>query len=83
MADYVDDKTVSLLKVEFDTRYEADVRGKIRGRSMGDIWVHSNGIYNPINVKAGEQGKKGQPNLVAMQKLLDYILQRWIDSYYF
>ena len=82
MADYVDDKTVSLLKIEFDTRYEADARGRIRRRSMGDVWIHSNGIYNPVNVKAGEQGKKGQPNLVSMQKVLDYILKRWIDSYY-
>ena len=24
----------------------------------------------------------GQPNVVSMQKLLDYIFQRWIDSYY-
>ena len=24
----------------------------------------------------------GQPNLVSMQKLLDYLLNRWIDSYY-
>lgn len=82
MADYVDDKTVSLLKIAFDTRYEADVRGGIRRRSMGDVWIHSNGMYNPVNVKAGEQLKNGQPNLVSMQKLLDYIFNRWIDSYY-
>ncbi|MBN1394044.1 MAG: hypothetical protein JW959_03350 [Pirellulales bacterium] len=50
MADYVDDKTVSLLKVEFDTRYEADSRGRVRRRSTGDVWIRSNGIYNPINV---------------------------------
>jgi hypothetical protein len=82
MADYVDDKTVSLLKVAFDTRYEGDSRGRVRRRSMGDVWIHSNGMYNPVNVKAGEQLKNGQPNLVSMQKLLDYIFKRWIDSYY-
>ena len=49
---------------------------------MGDIWVRSRGIYNPINVKAGLQNMRGQPNVVSMQKLLDYILNRWIDSYY-
>ena len=59
MADYVDDKTVSLLKIAFDTRYEADTRGGVRRRSMGDVWIHSNGIYNPVNVKAGEQMKNG------------------------
>jgi hypothetical protein len=82
MADYVDDKTVSLLKVAFDTRYEADVRGRVKRRSMGDVWIRSNGMYNPVNVKSGEQMKNGQPNLVSMQKLLDYIFRRWIDSYY-
>ena len=82
MADYVDDKTVSLLKIAFDTRYEANDRGRLRRRSMGDVWIHSNGMYNPVNVKAGEQLKNGQPNLVSMQKLLDYIFKRWIDSYY-
>ena len=40
MADYVDDKTVSLLKVEFDTRFEADAHGRMRRRSMGDVWIH-------------------------------------------
>ncbi len=82
MADYVDDKTVSLLKIEFDTRYEANSRGQIKRRSMGDVWIHSNGMYNPVNVKSGEQLKNGQPNVVSMQKLLDYIFKRWIDSYY-
>ena len=82
MADYVDDRTCSLLKVYLDTRYEGDKKGKVRKRSMGDIWVHSQSIFNPINVKSGLQGMNGQPNLVSMQKLLDYILKRWIDSYY-
>lgn len=82
MADYVDDRTCSLLKVHLDTRYEGDKKGNVRKRSMGDIWVHSQGIFNPINVKSGLQDMNGQPNLVSMQKLLDYILKRWIDSYY-
>lgn len=82
MADYVDDRTTSLLKVNMDTRYEGDRKGSPKKRSMGDIWVHSQGIFNPINVKSGLLGSKGQPNVVSMQKLLDYIFQRWIDSYY-
>lgn len=82
IADYVDDRTTALLKVSFDTRYEADGRGKLRKRSMGDVWLAGNGIYNPVNVKAGLQDMNGQPNLVSMQKLLDYILNHWIDSYY-
>ena len=82
MADYVDDRTTSLLKVNLDTRYEGDRRGSPKKRSMGDIWVHSQGIFNPINVKSGLLGSRGQPNVVSMQKLLDYIFQRWIDSYY-
>lgn len=82
MADYVDDKTVSLLKVELDTRYEATPNGRPKLRSMGDVWIRSKGIFNPLNVKSGEQDKQGQPNLVSMQKLLDYIFRQWIDSYY-
>ena len=82
MADYVDDRTCSLLKVNLDTRYEGNGRGEIRKRSMGDIWVRSQGIYNPVNVKSGLQGMYGQPNVVSMQRLLDYILRRQIDSYY-
>lgn len=82
IADYVDDKTTALLKVHFDTRYEADQNGLIRKRSMGDVWVNGNGIFNPVNVKAGLRDMNGQPNLVSMQKLLDYIFYRWIDSYY-
>ena len=82
MADYVDDRTCSLLKVTLDTRYEGNGRGAIRKRSMGDIWVRSQGIYNPVNVKSGLQGMRGQPNVVSMRKLLDYILKRQIDSYY-
>ena len=82
IADYVDDRTCALLKINLDTRYEGDRSGRIRKRSLGDIWVRSQGIYNPINVKSGLQDMRGQPNVVSMQKLLDYILRRQIDSYY-
>ena len=33
-------------------------------------------------MKSGLQAMRGQPNVVSMQKLLDYVLKRWIDSYY-
>lgn len=82
MADYVDDRTTALLKVNLDTRYEADRRGRLKKRSMGDVWVFSNEMFNPVNIKSGLQGMSGQPNLVAMQKLLDYLFKAWIDSYY-
>ena len=82
MADYVDDKTTALLKVELETRYEGNPHGDIKKRSMGDIWVRSHGIYNPINVKSGLLDMRGQPNVVSMRKLLDYLLKRRIDSYY-
>lgn len=82
MADYVDDKTTALLKVELDTRYEGNVDGSIKKRSMGDIWVRANGVYNPVNVKSGLQDMRGQPNVVSMEKLLNYLFRRWIDSYY-
>ena len=82
MADYVDDRTTALLKVELDTRYEGNVNGSVKKRSMGDIWVSSQGIYNPINIKSGLQDMRGQPNVVSMNRLLDYLFQCWIDSYY-
>ena len=82
MADYVDDHTTALLKVKLDTRHEGTTAGSVRKRSMGDIWIHSQGMFNPINIKSGLQNMSGQPNLVSMQKLLDYLFRRWIDSYY-
>ena len=33
MADYVDDRTTALLKINFDTRYEGDSKGSIKKRS--------------------------------------------------
>lgn len=82
MADYVDDRTSALLKISFDTRHEGTASGTLRKRSMGDIWIASEGIFNPINIKSGLQDMSGQPNLVSMQKLLDYLFRRWIDSYH-
>ena len=82
IADFVDDRTCSLLKVNLNTRYEGDRKGRVLKRSMGDIWVQSRGIFNPVNVKSGLQGRKGQPNVVSMRKLLNYLFQHWIDSYY-
>lgn len=82
MADYVDDKTTALLKVKLDTRYEGNSNGSVKKRSMGDIWVRSGGVYNPINVKSGLQDVRGQPNVVSMEKLLNYLFRCWIDSYY-
>lgn len=82
MADYVDDRTTALLKVHLDTRHEGTKAGEVKKRSMGDVWAYSGGIYNPINIKSGLQDMRGQPNVVSMQKLLNYIFRQWIDSYY-
>ena len=82
MADLVDDRTTRLMQVNLDARFEGNKDGSVKKRSMGDVWVYSQGIYNPLNVKSGLQDMSGQPNLVSMQKLLDYILKRWIDAYY-
>ena len=82
IADFVDDRTCALLKVHLDTRYEGDRKGGPLKRSMGDIWVRSRDIFNPVNVKSGLQGQRSQPNVVSMRKLLNYLFQHWIDSYY-
>lgn len=82
IADYVDERTTAMLQSEFPVLHEVDGKGRPRARSMGDVWLHSGGMYNPINVKAGEAGKNGQPNMVSLTKLLDALLERQIDSYY-
>lgn len=82
IADLVDDQTTALIAASYETKFEVDSSGRRKPRSMGDIWLKSGGIYNPINVKAGEIGKNGQPNMVSLKKLLMALLTRQIDSYY-
>lgn len=82
IADYVDEKTTDLLEGIVSTQRQYSRGGSLRDRSMGDIWVLSAGIYNPVNVKAGVLGTTGQPNMVSLKKLLRALLLRQIDSYY-
>ncbi len=82
IASYVDENTTAMLAKSFDVLREVNKKGEKRSRSMGDVWVKSNGIYNPINVKAGEAGKNGQPNMVSLTKLIEAILNDEVDSYY-
>jgi hypothetical protein len=82
IADLVDEETTALIADNYEVRFETDRQGRRRARSMGDVWVAGNGIFNPINVKAGEAGKNGQPNMVSLKKLLSALLRRQIDSYY-
>ena len=82
IADYVDENTTAMLEKSLNVLHEVDARGKRRSRSMGDVWVHSKGMYNPVNVKAGEAGKNGQPNMVSLTKLIEAILREQVDSYY-
>lgn len=81
IADDVEEGTVDCLELHFDVVHEV-ARGKRRARGMGDAWVKSNGIYNPINVKAGVHGVGGQPNMVSLAKLTLALLEHSIDSYY-
>ena len=82
IADYVDQTTTDALLEEVPSRFEMKANGKVMTRSMGDIWIKSNGIMNPLNVKAGEAGRNGQPNLVSLNRILSALLERKIDSYY-
>jgi hypothetical protein len=82
MADFVDERTTALLEAHFVTRFQSDKGGARRARSMGDVWLKSGGIFNPINVKSGVSGANGQPNLVSLKKLLRALLADQIDSYY-
>lgn len=82
LADLVDEKTSALLTVKYLTKHQCDRQGNRRSRSMGDLWLHDNGIYHPVNVKVGIVGAEGQPNLVSLKKVLTGIMNRQIDSYY-
>lgn len=81
IADFVEEKTVETLEEHFDVKHEVSGTQR-RARGMGDAWVRSNGMYNPINVKAGVQGVGGQPNMVSLSKLTSALLEHHIDSYY-
>ncbi len=81
IADYVEEKTVEHLEEHFAVAHEV-MGGERRARGMGDAWVRSNHIYNPVNVKAGVHGVGGQPNMVSLAKLTLALLEHWIDSYY-
>ena len=82
IADYVEEHTVALIDAEFPSGHQLKPDGQRMARGMGDVWIKSNGIFNPINIKSGELGKKGQPNMVSLKKLLRGILKRQVDSYY-
>jgi len=82
MADFVDERTTELLDAHFVTRFQSGRGGAARARSMGDVWLKSGGLFNPINVKTGVSGSNGQPNLVSLKKLLRALLNDQIDSYY-
>jgi hypothetical protein len=87
LADFVEDVTVTMLGRRYAGRTAFQGSGaKRRRRSMGDIWIESGGVFNPINIKTGvkEPGRRsgGQPNLVSLTKLTEAVFRRWIDSYY-
>jgi len=83
IADFVDERTTSRLVSERDltATFEYNSKGRKMLRSMGDIWIKSSGIYNPINIKAGIV-TEGSPNVVSLTKLLTRLLKHQIDSYY-
>ena len=83
IADFVDERTVARLLSErtLTAKFECNNKGRKMLRSMGDIWIKSNGIYNPINIKAGIV-TEGSPNIVSLTKLLTRLLKHQIDSYY-
>ena len=83
IADYVDDRTTARLLSEpaLTAKFECNSTGRKILRSMGDIWIKSNGIYNPVNIKAGIV-TAGSPNIVSLTKLLTRLLKHQIDSYY-
>jgi len=82
IADMVDEQTTALLARHFTTAYQRKRDGAPAPRSMGDIWVQDEGVFNPVNVKSGEMGKNGQPNMVAFGRVFPALAKAKIDSYY-
>ena len=82
IADYVEEHTVRLIDMEFAAGHQLRADGQRLVRGVGDVWIKSNGIFNPVNIKSGELRKKGQPNMVSLKRLLRGILDRHFDSYY-
>lgn len=83
IGDIVDEKTTSLLKNDGKYKiFHQMNNGHMASRSMGDFWIEAGGIYNPVNIKAGEYGKNGQPNLVSLKRVLSALVNCVIDSYY-
>jgi hypothetical protein len=91
LSNWVEEKTVDMLEETFRDRVCFQLGGPTgkarRDRSMGDLWfVGADGNRNPINVKTGVKTpgtrSSGQPNLVALPKIADALLEHWIDSYY-
>jgi hypothetical protein len=84
IAGLIEEKTTAeaITASDFVTRHQCDARGRALKRSMADIWVESNGIFHPVNVKTGVSDTNGQPNVVSLKKLLRTLLSQRIDSYY-
>lgn len=57
LADFVEDVTVKMLERRYPGRAAFQGSGaERRRRSMGDIWIESNGVFNPINIKGRNGG---------------------------
>lgn len=83
IGDMVDEKTTALLKATGRyTILHQQKDGEAASRSMGDFFLDAGGVYNPVNIKAGEYGKNGQPNLVSLKRVLSALAACAIDSYY-
>lgn len=88
LANYVEEHSATALKEAFGARatFGLGKDGETVERGMGDIWIESGGMFNPVNIKSGvrEPGRatRGHPNLVALKRLTKALANKWIDSYY-
>ena len=83
IAGKVEESTTGLLSEHFDVTYQLDSKTRCRApRSMGDVWLRDFGQYSPVNVKAGEWGGAGKPNIVSLTRLIHALADSQIDSYY-
>jgi hypothetical protein len=85
IADYAEERTNDfVVEEQLPVAYQYNAKKAQRDRSMGDFWLRSGSpaIYNPVNVKTGIESRGGQPNMVSLEKLVQALLARQIDSYW-
>lgn len=81
-ASSVEQQTAALLADHYDIGHQLGADGRPASRGMGDLWIRHEGIWHPVNVKTGNATKAARPNMVALQRLSNALVEGRISTYY-